>query len=115
MNEDGLTRDFFSGGSPQRLAPIEANAAAEKYFPKGESRNRVKELLVQNSFTVSERAISNVPQDCQDCEALFVNARRDIGTGGLKVAPPEYSLVVQIGFKDGKSKSVRGWVVKNAY
>ncbi|MGE8220196.1 MAG: hypothetical protein ACN6OU_10590 [Stenotrophomonas acidaminiphila] len=114
MDNECLVRDFFSAGNPERHHPIEVNAVAEKYFQKGMSRESMKALLVENGFAVTERAISKMPPDCSECEPVFMNARKDI-EGGASRTLPEYSLVVQIGFQGGKSRSVRGWVVKNAY
>lgn len=114
VDNECLVGDFFSTGNPERHHPIEVNAVAEKYFQKGMSRESMKALLVENGFAVAERAISKMPPDCSECEPVFMSARRDI-EGGASRALPEYSMVVQIGFQGGKSRSVRGWVVKNAY
>lgn len=116
MKKREIAKEFLSGELPERNNPVAVSDKVERFFRAGLTKNEIKKELKNYGFNVMERETTYPNQSCIECDYFYVDGRMDLMMGwGRDFFAPKYSLVVTIGFKDGLSHSVEGWMVKNLY
>ena len=98
---------------PERFKPRSVDDIVMKYVGLGIPRDKVKEILDSEGFKVSEPEKSKPLADCHECDRTVVVGRHDHRPMFSFVY--DYGIVVEVGFKDGKSAVVHGWYVQNVY
>lgn len=111
-----MANEFLLGELPEGNNPVVVSDKVRGIFGVGATRDEIEVVLKNYGFEYLEREMFEPNSSCMQCDSLYIDGRIGLRAGwGREIFWPKYSLVVTIGFKDGRSNFIEGWVVKNLY
>lgn len=113
MAKSGLIGQVFSLPKPERFHPTPVDNMVKEFVSIGQTKDQVIKTLSAEGLIISDQEKETPFEDCKDCDKVYL-----VGRYNHKPALSmlyDYSLVVHVGFRSGKSAVVHGWYVQNIY
>lgn len=109
-----LVEEVSALDKPERFKPRQVDGIVKKYVSGGMTKEKVREVLTAEGLQAFEIKAKDRFPDCSDCDDVAIGAGYKFEPF-LPLLPASRSLVIDIGFREGKVVIVHGWYVFHAY